>query len=118
MIALTPYETLMSSLLMHLLLVAVPAVAGFLIGRRGRLHLWHVAAIVLLSALLLLPAISCVRLLNRPDAWLSVMRMHARSWPSVLMALSLGFGLGVMLLRSGRWGRLPKRRPFATPTDA
>jgi hypothetical protein len=118
MIALTPYESLMSSLLMHLLLVAVPAVAGFLVGRRGRLHLWHVAAIVLLSALLLLPAVACVRLLSRPDAWLSVMRMHARGWPSVLVALSLGFGLGVVLLWSGRRSLPPKRRPLTTPADA
>ena len=101
MIALTPHETLMSSLLFHLLLVAIPAVAGFLVARRGRLHLWHVAAVVLLSAFLLLPAIACVRVLSRPDAWLSVMGNHARSWPTLLVALSLGFGLGAVLLRSG-----------------
>jgi hypothetical protein len=118
MIALTPHEALTSWLFLHLLLIAIPAVAGFLVGRRGRLHLWHVAAVVLLTALMLLPAVACVRLVSRPDAWLSVMRMHARGWPTVLEALSLGFGLGVMLLRSGRRGRPLKRRPFATPADA
>jgi hypothetical protein len=80
--------------------------------------LWHVAAVVLLTALLLLPAVACARLLSHPEAWLSVMRMHARGWPTVLVALSLGFGLGVVLLRSGRRGHPPKRRPFATPADA
>jgi len=107
MIALSPHETLMSWLFLHLLLIAIPAVAGFLVGRRGRLHLWHLAAFVLLTALLLLPAVSCVRLLSRPDAWLSVLRMYARRWSTVLVALSLGFGLGVVLLRSGRRGRPP-----------
>src|SRR5689334_2231299 len=110
MIALSPHETLMSWLFLHLLLVAIPAVAGFLVGRRGRLHLWHVVALVLLTALLLLPAVACVRLLSRPDAWPSVMRMLARSWPTVMVALSLGFALGVVQVRSGRRGRMPKRR--------
>jgi hypothetical protein len=118
MIALSPREMLMSSLFLHLLLVAIPAVAGLLVGRRGRLHLWHVAAVVLLTALLLLPAVSCVRLLGRPDAWLSVMGMHARGWPTMLVALSLGFALGVVLLRSGRRRRPPHRRPFSSPADA
>ena len=72
----------------------------------------------LLTALLLLPAASCVRLLGRPGAWLSVMGMHARGWPTMLAALSLGFALGVVLLRSGRRGRPPQRRPSATPADA
>jgi hypothetical protein len=106
MIALSPQETLFSSLFLHLLLIAIPAFAGFLIGRRGRLHLWHVAAAVLLTALLLLPAVACVRLLGHPEAWLPVLRMHARSWPTVLVALSLGSGLGVLLLRSGRRSRI------------
>jgi hypothetical protein len=118
MIALSPHETLMSWLFLHLLLIAIPAVAGFLVGRRVRLHLWHVAAVVLLTTLLLLPVVACVRLLSRPDAWLSVLRMHARGWSTMLVALSLGFGLSVVLVRSGRRGHPPKRRPFATPAYA
>ena len=129
--ALPAYEIFLSWLFLQLLLIAIPAVAGFLVGRRGRLHLWHVAALVLLTALLLLPAVACDGLRSRPEAWLSVMRMHARGppglsvmrmhvsgWPTMLVALSLGFGLGVVLLRSGRRDRPPKRRPFATPADA
>src|SRR5688572_9513827 len=113
--ALPVHEILLSWLFLHLLLIAIPAVAGFLVGRRGRLHLWHVAALVLLTALLLLPAVACDSLRSHPEAWLSVMRMHARGWPGLsvmrmhppdwsilLVALSLGFGLGVVLLRSGR----------------
>ena len=118
MVALSGYEGLWSWLFLHLLLIAIPAVAGFLVGRRGRLHLWHVAAVVLLAALLLLPAVACVRLLSRPDTWLSVLRMHARGWSTMLVFLSFGFGLGVVLLRSGRRGHVPKRRPFAPPADA
>ena len=131
MIALSPHETLMSWLFLHLLLIAIPAVAGFLVGSRGRLHLWHVAALVILTALLLLPAVACVDLKSRPEAWLSVMLMHASGWPGVsvlgmqapgwdtmLVALSLGFGLGVVLFRSGRRDHVPERRPFATPADA
>jgi hypothetical protein len=119
MVALSPHETLMAWLFLHLLLLAIPAVAGFLVGRRGRLHLWHVAALVFLTSVLLLPAVACVRLLSRPDAWLFfLMRVLARGWPTVPMALSLGFGLGVVLLRSGRRGRMPKRQPLATPADA
>ena len=131
MVALPAYEVLLSWLFLHLLLIAIPAVAGFLVGRRGRLHLWHVAALVLLTALLLLPAVACVSLRSRPEAWLSVMRMHASGspgvsvmgmhatgWPTMLVALSLGFGLGVVLFRSGRRDRPPERRPFATPADA
>jgi hypothetical protein len=122
MVTLSPYETMSAWLFLHLLLIAIPAVAGFVVGRRGRLHLWHVAALVLLTALLLLPAVADRGgLFSRSEAWLSVMLrmlMHAHGWPTVLVALSLGFGLGVVLLRSGRRGRLPKRRPFATPADA
>src|SRR4051812_25902275 len=110
MVALSPHEALLSCLFLHLLLIAIPAVTGFLVGRRGRLHLWHVAAAVLLTAVLLLPAVACVRLLSRPATWLPVMQMHARGWPTVLVALSLGCGLGVVLLRSGRRGRPPERR--------
>jgi hypothetical protein len=119
MIAISPHEMLMSWLFLHLLLIAIPAVAGFVVGRRGRLHLWHVAALVLLTALLLLPAVAdSGGLFSRPEAWLSAMRRHARDWRTVIVALSLGFGLGVVLLRSGRRGRHPRRRPFATPADA
>jgi hypothetical protein len=131
MVALPVQEILLSWLFLHLLLIAIPAVAGFLVGRRGRLHLWHFAALVLLTALLLLPAVACIGLRSRPEAWLSVMGMHVRGWPglevlgmhvrgwpTVLVALSLGFGLGVVLFRSGRRDRPPKRRPFATPADA
>ena len=116
---------------LHLLLIAIPAVAFLLVGRRGRLHLWHVAARVLLTALLLLPAVACVGLNSRPEAWfsvmwthasgspgVSVMGMHAPGWATMLVALSLGFGLGVMLFWSGRRGHVPKRRPVATPADA
>ena len=131
MVAFTAYGGLLSWLFLHLLLIAIPAVAGFLVGRRGRLKLWHVAALVLLTALLLLPAVACVDLNSRPEAWFSVMRMHASGssgvsvlgmnapgWATMLVALSLGFGLGVVLFRSGRRGHVPKRRPFATPADA
>jgi hypothetical protein len=44
--------------------------------------------------------------------------MHAPGWATMLVALSLGFGLGVVLFRSGRRGHVPKRRPLATPADA
>jgi hypothetical protein len=121
----------LSWLFLHLLLIAIPAVAGFLVGLRGRFHLWHVAALVLLTAFLLLPAVACVSLRSRPEAWPSVVRMHAggrpglsvlgmhvSGWPAMLVALSLGFGLGVVLLRSGRRDRPPERRPVATPADA
>jgi len=131
MVAFTAYEGLLSGLFLHLLLIAIPAVAGFLVGRRGRLKLWHVAALVLLTALLLLPAVACVDLNSRPEAWFSVMRMHASGssgvyvlgmnapgWATMLVALSLGFGLGVVLFRSGRRDHVPERRPFATPADA
>ena len=87
-------------------------------GRRGRLRLWHIAALVLLTALLLLPAVACIGLRSRPEAWLSVMGMHVSGWPTMLVALSLGFGLGVVLLRSGRRDRPPERWPFATRADA
>src|SRR5262249_10642819 len=83
MVAFTAYEGLLSWLFLHLLLIAIPAVAGFLVGRRGRLKLWHVAALVLLTALLLLPAVACVDLNSRPEAWFSVMRMHASGSPRV-----------------------------------
>ena len=131
MVALSAPEILLSWLFLHLLLIAIPAVAGFLVGRRGRLHLWHVAALVLLTALLLFPAVACVDLNSRPEAWFSVMRMHASGspgvsvlgmnapgWATMLVALSLGFGLGVVLFRSGRRDHVPERRPFATPADA
>ena len=131
MVAFSAYEGLLSWLFLHLLLIAIPAVAGFLVGRRGRLHLWQVAALVVLTALLLLPAVACVELNSRPESWFSVMRMHASGspgvsvlgmnapdWATMLVALSLGFGLGVVLFRSGRRGHVPKRRPFATPADA
>jgi hypothetical protein len=131
MVVFTAYEALLSWLFLHLLLIATPAVAGFLVGRRGRLHLWHVAALVLLTALLLLPAVACVELNSHPEAWFSVMRMHASGsslvsvlgmhmpcWATMLVALSLGFSLGVVLFRSGRRGHVPKRRPFAPPADA
>ena len=39
MVPLPAYEVLLSWLFLHLLLIAIPAVAGFLLGRRGRLHL-------------------------------------------------------------------------------
>ena len=48
----------------------------------------------------------------------SVMGMHAPGWATMLVALSLGFGLGDVLFRSGRRDRPPKRRPFAAPADA
>ena len=67
MVAFSGYEGLLSWLFLHHLLVAIPAVAFFLVGRRGRLHLWHVAALVLLTALLLLPAVACVSLNNSPE---------------------------------------------------
>jgi hypothetical protein len=108
----------MSWLFSRLLLIAIQAVASFLVGRRGRLHLWHVVSVVLLTAVLLLPAVACARLLSRPDAWLSELRMHARGWSTRLVDLSLRFGLGVVLVRLGRRGHPPKLRPFATPTDA
>src|SRR5262245_34538172 len=98
--ALPAHEIFLSWVFLHLLLVAIPAVAGYLVGRRGRLHLWHVAALVLLAALLLLPAVACVSLRSRPEAWLSVVRMHAigrpefyvmgmhaNGWPAMLVAL-------------------------------
>jgi hypothetical protein len=47
-----------------------------------------------------------------------VLRMHARGWSTMLVALSLGFGLSLVLLRSGRRGKPLKPRPFATPADA
>ena len=94
-------------------------------------RLWQVAALVVLTALLLLPAVACVDLNSRPESWFSVMRMHASGspgvsvmgmhtpgWATMLVALSLGFGLGVVLFRSGRRGHVPNRRPFATPADA
>src|SRR5262249_31909018 len=127
----TAYEGLLSWLFLHLLLIAIPAVAGFLVGRRGRLHLWQVAALVLLTALLLLPAVARVGLYSRPASWVFVLRVHASGspavsvlgmpapgWATLLVALSLGFGLGVVLFRSGRRGHVPKRRPFAPPADA
>ena len=127
----TAFEGLWSWLFLHLLLIALPAVAGFLVGRRGRLQLWHVAALVLLASLLQLPAVACVELNSRPKSWLSAMRMHASGspgvsvlgmhvpgWATMLVALSLGFGLGVVLFRSGRRDHVPERRPFATPADA
>src|SRR5437870_4896175 len=98
--ALPAHEIFLSWLFSHLLLIAIPAVAGFLIGRRGRLHLWHVVTLVLLAALLLLPAVACASLRSRPEAWLSVVRMHAIGRPAMLVALSLGFGLSVVLFRS------------------
>jgi transposase InsO family protein len=54
------------------------------------------------------------------EGWLdlAVMGMHAPGWPTMLVALSLGFSLGVMLFWSGRRGHVPKRRPVATPADA
>ena len=131
MVALQGYEGPLSWLFLHLLLIAIPSVAFFLIGRRSRLRLWHIAALVLLTALLLLPAVACVNLNSRPESWLSVMRMHASGspgvyvmgmhapgWATMLVALSLGFGLGVVLFRSGRRDRPPRRRPFATSADA
>ena len=54
--------------------------------------------------------------IGRPEFF--VMAMHANGWFAMLVALSLGFGLGVVLFRSGRRGHVPKRRPFATPADA
>ena len=57
----------------------------FLFGRRGRLHLWHVAALVLLTALLLLPAVACVGFNSRPEAWFSVMWTHASGSPGVFV---------------------------------
>jgi hypothetical protein len=100
-------------------------------GRRGRLRLWHIAALVLLTALLLLPAVACVNLNSSPKAWLSVMRMHTSGspgvyvmglhlpgWATMVLALSLGFGPGVVLFRSGRRNRTAKRPPFVTPPDA
>ena len=120
MVAFTAYEGLLSWLFLHLLLIAIPAVAGFLVGRRGRLQLWQVAALVLLTALLLLPAVACVDLNRSPEAWLSVIRMHAGGspgvyvmgmhapgWATMLVALSLGFVLGGVLFRSGRRHRPP-----------
>jgi hypothetical protein len=93
--------------------------------------LWQVAALVVLTALLLLPAVACVELNSRPESWFSAMRMHTSGspgvsvlgmhtpgWATMLVALSLGFGLGVVLFRSGRRGHVPKRRPLATPADA
>ena len=131
MVALQGYEGPLSWLFLHLLLIAIPGVAFFLVGRRGRLHLWHVAALVLLTALLLLPAVAFASISTevRRD-WLSVMGiasgspgvyvmgMHATGWATMLVALSLRYGLGVVLLRSGRRDRIPKRRPLATPADA
>src|SRR5262245_36084505 len=129
MVAFSGYEGPLSWIFLHLLLIASPAVVGFLVSRRGRLHLWHIAALVLLAALLLLPAVACVNLNRSPEAWLSVMRMHASGsptvmgvhspgWATMMVALSLGFGLGVVLLRSGRRDCPPKPRSFATPADA
>jgi hypothetical protein len=118
MIALSPHEMLSAWPLSHLLLVTILAVSGFLVGRRGRLHLWHFAVAVALAALLLLPALGYARLISRPEAWLSVMRQLLRGWPSVLVALSLGCSLGVWLLRSGRRSRIPEHRPLGSPADA
>jgi hypothetical protein len=131
MVVFTAYEGLLSWLFLQMLLIAIPAVAGFLVGRRGRLHLWHVAALVILTALLLLPAVVCVDLNSRPEAWLSVMRMHASSspgvsvlgrqapgWATMVVALSLGSGLGLVLFLSSPRDRPPGRRPFATPANA
>src|SRR3954454_20683174 len=96
--ALPAHEIFLSWLFLHLLLIAIPAIAGFLIGRRGRLHLWHVVTLVLLAALLLLPAVARASLRSRPEAWLSVvlmhavgrpefsvMAMHANGWPAMLV---------------------------------
>lgn len=129
--ALQGFEGPLSWLFLHLLLIAVPAVAFFLVGRRGRLHLWHFAAIVLLTALVLIPAVACVNLNSNPEAWLSVMRMHASGspgvdvmgmhspgWAKMLVALSIGFGVGAVLLRAGRRGHVPQGRPSAPPADA
>lgn len=128
--ALPAYEIFLSWLFLQLLLIAIPAVAAFLVGRRGRLQLWHLAALVLLAALLLLPAVACVSLRSRPEAWLSVVQMHAigqpefhvmgmhvNGWPAMLVALSLGFGLGIVLLRSGQRNRIPPGRPVGPPVD-
>src|SRR5262249_56367125 len=120
MVVFTAYEGLLSWLFLHLLLIATPAVAGFLVGRRSRLQLWHVAALVLLTALLLLPAVACVELNSRPESWVSVMRMHASGSPGgsvlgmhtpgrapMLGGPSLGVGLWVVAFPSGRAGRPP-----------
>src|SRR5262249_58708867 len=128
MVVFTAYEGLLSWLFLHLLLIATPAVAGFLVGRRSRLQLWHVAALVLLTALLLLPAVACVELNSRPESWVSVMRMHgsgspgvsvlgmhAPGWATMLVALALGFGLGVVLFPSGRRGPVPQPPALAPP---
>ena len=77
MVPLPAYEIFLSWLFLQLLLIAIPVVAGFRAGRRGRLRLWHVAALVLFTALLMLPAVACVSLRSSPEAWLYVMRVHA-----------------------------------------
>ena len=43
--------------------------------------MWHLAALVLLAALLLLPAVACVSLRSHPEAWPSVVRLHAVGRP-------------------------------------
>jgi hypothetical protein len=110
--ALQGYEGPLSWLFVHLLLVAVPAVVLFLVGRRGRLRLWQIAALVLLTALLLLPAAACVHLNSTP------MGLHAPGWATMLAALSLGFGLGVVLFRWGRRDQPREPRPFAATAEA
>lgn len=125
------YEGPLSWVFLHLLLIVVPAVGLFLAGRRLRIHLWQVATLVLLTALVMLPAVACVHLNSRPEAWLAVMRMHATGsagvrvmgipapgWATMLVALSLGLGLGLMLFRTGRRDHPAKRRPLAASTDA
>ncbi|MGE3818228.1 MAG: hypothetical protein AB7I30_02225 [Isosphaeraceae bacterium] len=114
----TAYEGLLSWVFFHLSLIAVPAVLGFLVGRRGRLALWQVTVLVLLTALMLLPAVACVELNSRPESWFSALRTHARGspgvsvlgmrmpgWGTMLVALSLGLGLGVALIPFRRHSR-------------
>jgi hypothetical protein len=49
---------------------------------------------------------------------LHVMQTQVNGWPAMLAALALGFGLGGLLLRSGRRDYPLAHQPSASPADA
>ncbi|MDX2036577.1 MAG: hypothetical protein SFX72_07990 [Isosphaeraceae bacterium] len=113
------YDGPLSWVFVHLLLIALPLVVGGVIGRRGRLRLRDIAAIVAVAAVVMLPAAACTRLNRDPAAWIPMIAGHAASspgialfgvtvpgWSTMLGAGVLGCGLGAVLFRSTRRGQL------------